>query len=72
MQFSKVIVTLPNGRIKRFSSSDFDFYASTNELEHKEENIIITLDNLSYSFIYECEELTGEMLCKEFLFVELE
>lgn len=72
MQFSKVIVTLPNSRIKRFTSSDFDLYASTNELEHKEENIIISLDDLSCSFVYETDELSGEMVHKEQVSVVLE
>lgn len=72
MQFTSVIITFPNGRIKHFASSDFDFFSSTNELEHKEENIIITLDDLSHSFVYETDELSGEMVCKKQIIVVLE
>ena len=72
MQFTSVIITFPNGRRKHYAFTEFDFFRSANELEHKEENIIITLDNLSHSFVYETDELSGEMVCKEQVSVVLE
>ena len=71
MQYETIKITFPNGRIKLYSYSSFDFYASTNELEHKEENIIIMLNNLSLSFVYEIDVLSGEISNKENVSVEL-
>lgn len=71
MKHTSVIVTFLNGRIKQFPYSSFEYFASTNELEHKKDNIIITLDDLSRSFTYECDKLSGEIMNKENLKVVL-
>lgn len=65
MQYNSIKITLPNGRVIHYPYSSFDYYATTNELEHKEENIIISLGNVSKSFVYETEELSNEMVSKE-------
>jgi len=67
MTFDTVEIEFENGRRRTFPSSDFDFYAGTNELEHKSENIIIALSDLSKSFKYEEEELSGEITCNDYL-----
>lgn len=67
MTFTTIEIEYPNGRRRIFDSSDFDYYATTNELEHKNENITITLSSLSKSFIYETDNETGEILNKEYL-----
>lgn len=69
MQYNSIKITFPNGRIKTYPYSDFDYYIATNELEHKEENIIISLDNTSKSFVYETDEVSGEMVNKEYVSV---
>lgn len=67
MSFKTIEIEFSNGRKRTFPSSNFDFYVSTNELEHKSDNIIITLSDLSHSFTYEQDELNGEITCKEYL-----
>ena len=69
MQFSSIEIKFPNGRVKTFLCSDFDYFVANNELEHKKDNIIITLDDLSYSFVYETDELSGEIINKEKILV---
>ncbi len=70
MQHNSINITFPNGRIKTYPNSSFDHYAATNELEHKVENIIISLDDIAKSFIYETDELSGEMISKEYISIE--
>ena len=67
MTFTTIEIELANGRKYTFPSSDFDFVATTNELEHKRENIIITLSALENSFVYELDDVTGEIVNKEYL-----
>lgn len=67
MHISSIEIQFPNGRIKRFNYSSFEFYSSTNELEHENENIIISLDNLMHSFSYEIDDCSGEIVNKEYL-----
>ena len=71
MMPSYIKIHYPNGRVKTFPYSSFDLYISTNELEHREDKLIITLDDLSRSFIYETDELSGEIVNKEMVIVEL-
>lgn len=71
MQFTFIEIILPNGKVKTFPYNSFNCFASTNELEHNEENIIITLDDLTQSFIYETDELSGEIINKEHIGVLL-
>ena len=67
MTYKAIEIEYPNGRRRTYSPSDFDYYAATNELEHKSENIIITLSDLCKSFTYEEDEQSGEMTDKELL-----
>lgn len=67
MTFDTVEIEFENGRRRTFPSSDFDYYAGTNELEHKSENIIISLSSLEKSFVYEMDEVGGEMVNKEYI-----
>lgn len=67
MTFTTIEIELANGRKYAFPSSDFDFFATTNELEHKREKIIINLSALEKSFVYELDEVTGEILNKKYL-----
>lgn len=71
MQYNSIKITFPNGRVKTYPYSAFDYYAATNELEHKEENIIVSLANTSKSFVYETDELSGEIINKEYISIEL-
>ncbi|MBQ0031144.1 MAG: hypothetical protein KBT32_12040 [Bacteroidales bacterium] len=70
MKFSFIKIQYPNGRVTILPYSSFDLYA-TNELEHKEENIIITLDDITHSFIYETDVISGEIVNKEQIKVSL-
>lgn len=70
MQYNSINITFPNGRVKKYPYSTFDYYATTNELEHKEENIIISLTNTSKSFVYETDEFSNEMINKEYICVD--
>lgn len=72
MQYNSIKIIFPNGRIKSYAYSAFDYFVATNELEHKEESIIIKLDNISKSFIYEVDELSGEMINKEYISIEFD
>jgi hypothetical protein len=67
MTFTTIEIELANGRKYTFPSSDFDFFATTNELEHKREKIIVTLSALEKSFVYELDEDTGEIVNKKYL-----
>lgn len=49
--FSKIIITMSNGKVMEYHLADFERYG--NELEHKEENIIINTEKPKESFIYE-------------------
>lgn len=69
MQCNSIRITLPNGRTKDYPFFSFDYYAATNELEHKEENIIIALDDTAKSFIYETDELSDEIVNREYVSV---
>lgn len=64
MNYQTVILEFPNGKIRHIAMSEFDYYAAPNELEHKKENIIIHLDNLALSFIYETND-RGEIVNRE-------
>ena len=70
MQYNSIKIILPNGRAKTYPYSSFEHYIAINELEHKKENIIISLNDTSKSFIYETDELSGEMINKEYIFIE--
>lgn len=70
MPYNSIKITFPTGRVKTYPYSAFDYYATTNELEHKEESIIITLDSITKSFVYETDELSGEMINKEYISIE--
>lgn len=70
MQYNSIMISFPNGIVKTYPYSAFDYYIATNELEHKEENIIISLGNFSKSFVYEIDKLTGEMTYKEYISIE--
>lgn len=70
MQYNSIKITFPNGRVKVYPYSAFEYYAAINELEHKEENIIISLAKTSKSFVYETDELSGEMINKEYISIE--
>lgn len=70
MQYNSIKITFPNGRVKTYPYSAFEYYAVTNELEHNEENILIPLDNITKSFIYEMDELSDEMINKEYISIE--
>lgn len=72
MNFTSIKITYPNGKCKSFTPSSFEYYSSTNELEHKQDNIIITLNDISKSFIYETDDLTGEITYKEFINIEIQ
>lgn len=67
MQYKSIKITFPNGRIKTYPFTAFEHYAPTNELEHKDGNIIISLDNTSKSFVYETDDLSNEMVNKEYI-----
>lgn len=71
MLYSFVKISFPNGRVKIYPYSSFVYYAYTNELEHQDENIIISLENNHKSFVYEVDELSGEMVNKEYIDAEL-
>lgn len=64
------MITFPNGRVNTYPYSAFDYYVATNELEHKEESIIITLDYIAKSFVYETDEMSGEIINKEYISIE--
>ena len=70
MQYNSIKITFPNGRVKIYPYSSFDYYAAINELEHKEGNILILLDDTLNSFVYETDMLSGEMVNKECVSVE--
>lgn len=70
MQYNSIKIIFPNGRVKTYPYSSFDYYAVTNELEHKMENIIIPLDDSSKSFVYEIDGLLEEIVNKEYISVE--
>lgn len=63
---SKLRITFPNGEIKTFDISDFEYFAPVNELEHKRENIIINLSHICKSFTYDTDE-RGEIINKDFI-----
>ena len=67
VEYTTIDIEYPNGKRKKYSHSDFDFYASTNELEHKTENLIITLSDLKKSFTYDIDEYTGEITKKDYI-----
>lgn len=71
MQYNSIKIIFPNGRVKTYPYSSFDYFATTNELEHNVENIIILLDDISKSFVYETDELSGEMINKEYISITL-
>ncbi len=64
MNYQTVILELPNGQTRHMPMNEFDFYAYTNELEHKKEDIIINIGDLAHSFLYETDE-RGEIINKE-------
>lgn len=70
MQYNSIKITFPNGRVKTYPYSSFDYYAATNELEHNVDDIIVTLGDISKSFIYETDEMSGEMISKEYILIE--
>lgn len=63
---SKLRIAFPNGEIKTFDISDFEYFAPVNELEHKTENIIINLSQSGKSFTYDTDE-RGEIINKDFI-----
>ena len=63
-------IEFPSGRTKSFYLEEFDYYARTNELQHKSEPIIIDLSDLSKSFMSELGD-NDEMANKEFVVVRL-
>lgn len=63
---SHIKLTFPNGRVRNFSIEEFNYYAATNELQHKTENIIISLNKPTSSFLYELDD-AGEIAMKELL-----
>lgn len=63
---SHIKLTFPNGRVSNFSIEEFNYYAATNELQHKTENIIISLNKPTSSFLYELDD-AGEIAMKELL-----
>lgn len=71
MQYNSIKITFPNGKVKIFPYNSFEYYAATNELEHKDENIIITLNDISYSFEYETDKRFNEITNKDFINVQL-
>lgn len=64
-QYNKVNILLPNNTKYCIELDQFEYYKSVNELEHQTENIIITLNDLNRSFIYETDAETGEITHKE-------
>lgn len=65
-KISKIRITFPNGKIKTFAICEFESFASVNELEHKEDNIIINLNQIKKSFIYDTND-NGEIINKDFI-----
>ena len=65
-KISKIRITFPNGKIKTFAIREFEYFASVNELEHKEDNIIINLNQIKKSFIYDTND-NGEIINKDFI-----
>lgn len=63
---SKIRITFPNGKIITFATCEFEYFASVNELEHKEDNIIINLNQIKKSFIYDVND-NGEIINKDFI-----
>ena len=61
LNFQTVIVELLNGQTRHFPMNEFDYFAFSNELEHKEENIVVSIGNIAKSFIYETDE-RGEIV----------
>ena len=70
MQYNSIKITFPNGRVNTLPYSSFDYYVTTNELEHKEKNIIISVGDTSKSFIYETDELSNEMVSKDYVSID--
>ena len=66
MDYKTVIIELSNGQTRHIPMYEFDYYAHSNELEHKTEHIIICIDNLSRSFLYATDE-RGEIENKELI-----
>ncbi len=67
MTSALIELELSNGRKYTFPYSDFEFFTTRNELEHKEKNIIITLSALENSFVYEKDNNTEEIINKEYI-----
>ena len=65
-KISKIKITFPNGKINTFAICEFEHFASVNELEHKECNIIINLTQIKNSFIYDIND-NDEIINKEFI-----
>ncbi len=64
MKNKTIIIEFENGKSKTYSLSEFDFFAEPNELEHKEQCIIIKMSDLTKSFTYEIDE-NDEIIHKE-------
>ena len=47
MKRDNITIIFPNGRIKHYCIDEFDMFYATNELEHRHENIIINVTELS-------------------------
>ncbi|MBO7052056.1 MAG: hypothetical protein J6W24_05270 [Prevotella sp.] len=60
----RIEVTMPNGKIVRFSIDDFDDYGDC--LEHKTENIILDKENPCDSCVYETD-YNGEITYKDYI-----
>lgn len=65
-KISKIKITFPNGKTNTFAICEFEYFASVNELEHKEDNIIINLNQIKKSFIYDINDI-GEITNKNFI-----
>ena len=68
---SIVHIEFQNGETKNYSIQDFEYFANTNELEHMEESIIISLNSPQQSFRYILDN-NDEILYKEYIKVTFE
>lgn len=64
-----ITIEFPNGKKRHLTLGEFNYYAETNELQHKSELIIIRLDDITKSFIFELDD-HDEILFKEYIGVK--
>ena len=65
MNNSKTLhIEFQNGKSRDYMLSDFEFFSTTKELEHHTDNIIISLEDIKHSFVYELDD-NNEIFYKE-------